>query len=85
MYKDRESTFQELSIRDKSVSVHYKESVHYGSETIVHLGPKMWELVPQKIKDSESINILKSNIKLWKPKNCPCRLCKLYLPQIEFL
>ena len=37
--------------------------VCYGSETISFIGPKIWELLPSNIKDSENLNILKSNIK----------------------
>ena len=37
---------------------------HYGAETIFYLGPKRWDLLPKNIKDSENINIFKSNIKL---------------------
>ena len=42
-------------------------TVHCGSETIAYLGPKILDLVPRKIKDSEDIDIFKSNSKLWKP------------------
>ena len=34
-------------------------SVHYGSEAISYLGPKIWDLLPKNIKDSENINIFK--------------------------
>ena len=40
--------------------IRYIKTVHCGSETIPYLGPKMWDLVPQKIDDSENINIFKS-------------------------
>ena len=61
------------------------KSVYYGSETIPFLGPKIWELLPSSIKDSENLNIFKLNIKSWKPENCPCRLCKLYITDIRFI
>ena len=61
------------------------KSVYYGSETISFLGPKMWELLPSNIKDSENLNIFKSNIKSWKPENCPCRLCRLYIGDTGFI
>ena len=38
-----------------------------------------------KIKDSENVNIFKSNIKSWKPENCPCRLCRLYAVDLRFI
>ena len=45
--------------------------VYYGLETITSLAPKIWDLVTQKIKDSENINTFKSNIKLSKPNDYP--------------
>ena len=41
--------------------------------------------MPENIKDSEYVNNFKSNIKSWIPEICPCRLCKVYLPQIGFI
>ena len=34
---------------------------HYGLGTTAYLGPKIWDLVLQKIKAWENINIFKSN------------------------
>ena len=59
--------------------------VYYGLETISFLDPKIWELLPSDIKDSENLNIIKSNIKSLKPENCPCRLCRLYIGDIGFI
>ena len=27
----------------------------------------------------------KSKIKTWKPENCPCKLCKIYIQRISYL
>ena len=59
--------------------------VCYGSETISFIGPKIWELLQSNIKDSENLNILKSNIKSWKPENYPCRLCRLCIADVGFI
>ena len=61
------------------------KSVYYGSETISFLGPKIWEHLPNNIKNSENLNIFRSSIKSWKPENYPCRLCRLYIPDIGFI
>ena len=61
------------------------KSVYYDSETISFIGPKIWELLPSNINDSEDLNIIKSNIKSWKPENCPCRFCRLYIADTEFI
>lgn len=53
------------------------KTVHYGFEIIVPLHPI--RLAHQKIKDSENINVFKSNIEHWKPENCQSCFRKLYL------
>ena len=60
-------------------------SVHHGTESLSFLGPKIWELVPEDTKQSESLKIFKNNIKKWVPSRCPCRLCHIYLQNIGFL
>ena len=53
-------------------------TVTYGTESLAHLGPKIWAIVPDDIKSITSLKSFKTNIKRWNPSNCPCRLCKLY-------
>ena len=55
------------------------KSVTFGSETLSHLAPKIWELVPVEIKNVDSVASFKRAIKKWKPTNCPCRLCRPYV------
>ena len=61
------------------------KTVHFGSETLSHLAPKIWELVPEEIKKLESVASFKNAIKKWKPANCPCRLCRTYIFQVGFV
>ena len=58
------------------------KTVHYG---VRYLGPKIWELVPNNIKYSNSLSKFKKLIKSWKPETCPCRLCKTYIAQVGFI
>ena len=39
------------------------KSVNNSTETISYLAPKIWEQVPDKIKNSSSLNIFKLKIK----------------------
>ena len=59
-------------------------TVHYGSESISFLGPKMWNILPDRLKNTNSIEAFKMKIKKWKPENCPCRLCKVYVHNVGF-
>ena len=61
------------------------KSVRYGEETLRSLGPKVWHILPSDIKSSQNLVIFKTRIKLWIPKNCPCRLRKPYIVNLGFL
>ena len=58
---------------------------HYGIESLTHFGPKIWAQVPDDIKYSDSLEIFKNKIKLWKPISCPCRLCKTYITNLGYV
>ena len=56
--------------------------MRYG--TISFRAPKIWELVAQNIKESSTVNKFKSSIKQWKSVGCTRRLCKTYIPGLQF-
>ena len=62
----------------RSEASHFKrenvKSTHYGIQSVRHLGLKIWNIVPQNIIESNSLNEFKSLIKFWKPDTCPCIL-----------
>ena len=57
----------------------------YGIGSIRVLGPKIWNLVPDEIKLVGNLNIFKDRIKKWKIVNCPCRLCKVFIPGVGYM
>ena len=61
------------------------KSMRYGTESISSLAPKIWEILPNEIKDSDTLQIFKAKTKKWVPVECPCRLCKIFLPQVGFI
>ena len=60
-------------------------TVHYGTETIRILGPKIWELIPNEIKESSSISSFKTKIKDWTTEECPRSLCNIFIHNPGFL
>ena len=128
VYKDDNSSFDELLIKNNSFTIHerniqilaielYKVSyglspkimhlilpvnsdsnypgkntfmtsniktVHWGSETLAHLGPKIWSIVPNEMKKF-SLSKFTKKIKMWKPIKCPCRICKTYVHGLGFV
>ena len=61
------------------------KNANYGLENMRGLGPKIWEILPNDLKNKESVHSFKIAIKRWKPESCPCRLCKTYLENIGYL
>ena len=60
------------------------KTVSWGTETLSHLGPKIWEIVPKDIKKF-SLSKFTKKIRKWKPIACPCRLCKTYIQGVGFM
>ena len=61
------------------------KTVHYGSETLRSLGPKLWNILPSNIKNSTDLVAFKTNIKRWIPTKFPYRLCKQYQSGLGFI
>ena len=59
-------------------------TAHFETDTITNLGPKIWKLVPDEIKNASSLLFFKSRIKTWTTDNCPCRLCKTFVKDLGF-
>ena len=64
---------------------HNPKSVHFGSETLRALGPKIWNIILYEIKNSPSLALFKRKIKDWVPKKCPCRLCLKYVEGFGYI
>ena len=83
IFVERKSNY---SLRGNNVLTRRRvNSVRYGAETVSFLAPKIGDILPIDIKDSESLDIFKRKIKKWIPSECPCRLCKTYVPQVGFI
>ena len=61
------------------------KSVYHGTESISYLGPKIWDILSEKLKNIDNLGHFKKEITPWKPDNCACRLCKVYIESAGFL
>ena len=57
-------------------------SVWHDTESVSYPGQKMWDLVPNEIKEFESPNAFKFKIKRRTPEEFSCRACKIYIGQV---
>ena len=63
----------------------FVRTVYHGTESISYLGPRIWDIVQAKMKNANSLNSFKAQIKKWLPFNCPCRICKSCINGVGFL
>ena len=47
----------------------------YGEKSLRILGPKIWNALPDNIKNSTSLAIFKNLIKTWAGPICTCNMC----------
>ena len=61
-----------------SEATHFKrenvKTTHYGIQSVRYLRPKIWDMMPNNIKNCSSLNKFKNSINSWKPNEVPCRL-----------
>ena len=79
--EDKHYNFRQIS----QFIVRHVNCVFNGSESVSHMGPKVWELTPSERKQVSSISMLKNKTKSWKPQECPCTICKCYIDGAGFI
>ena len=67
-FEEKESYNLRSGIHLASRNTH---TAHFGTDTISSLGPKLWKLIPDKIKHAPTLTVFKAEIKSWTTKNCP--------------
>ena len=60
------------------------KSVYKGTESLSFLGAKIWDILPDTYKYMPDLNSVKLALKRWRPVNCPCRICKVYIANVGF-
>ena len=57
----------------------------YGLDTISFHRCRLWQALPNDIKQSETLSSFKRRIKVWKGVECNWRLCRPFEAQVGFL
>ena len=71
--KERDIYHSDFPFKSQNV-----RTVIYSTQSLRDLGPKIWSLAPENFKKLTTLIEFKRQIRRWKPKDCPCRLCKNY-------
>ena len=64
--------------RHPEFRIRLTRTVYHGSESILYLGPKIWDILPASFKEAVLLNVK------WVPQRiaCPCRLCQNCIPGV---
>ena len=73
------------SSKKRTLGSRHIRTLHFGSETLSHLALKIWDLLPEWVKNLEPVASFKNAIEKWKPANCACYLCRTYIFQVGFV
>ena len=60
-------------------------SVYNGTGSVSFLGPIIWDLIPNELKDIGNPAASKKAMEKWSTEKCPCRLCKVYISNVGFI
>ena len=47
--------------------------------------PQIWNLIPERVRELETLNKFKKEIKKWKCDVCPCRMYRTYIQRVGFV
>ena len=61
------------------------QSARFGVDAIAFRCSHLWKKVPISIKDSSSLEMSKSKIKLWSCNDCPRNLCKRFIANVGYI
>ena len=83
MFTRRENPYNLRNFRE--FEMERKRTVKYGTESITYRSPQLWDLLPEDLKQMSSLSQFKKEVRQWICSNCPCRLCKRFVPNVGFL
>ena len=81
--KDGSGSFR--CITKSNYEIPITKTISYGLESIRYLGPKIWKLIPDELKELKSLELFKLKVKSLKFDNCPCKLCKNYIHGVGYI
>ena len=63
---------------------HIPTSNRYRLNSIPYKANQLWNLLPGNLKSFPSLTLFKNEIEFWQCHNCPCNICKSYVPNLGY-
>ena len=83
LFKERTLNYQLRN--ERSWELPRAKTVNFGKESLRYRGILTWDLLPNDLKNEESLASFRKKIRNWKPQGCTCRLCNSYIYNLGFL
>ena len=74
--EDRYNLIQVSKFSRQIIKIVYDRIVY---DNFLFLRTKIWNILSGKLRNMENLENIQREIRTWKPNNCPCRLCKVYI------
>ena len=78
-----------ISSNTRKISKFYKpvnpRTSKNGLDSLRCLGLKLWDILPDEIKNATSLSAFTTMIKKWESIKCPCKLCLAYVKNLWYL
>ena len=60
-------------------------TVFYDANSIRYFESVIWNSLPHDLRNICDFDLFKTTIRRWKPVDCPCKLCKIYLGSLGLI
>ena len=57
----------------------------YGTDTIAYKAAQIWSTLLKRYKNLPSLDLFKSEIKIWHCSDCPCNNCRIFVDGVGFI
>ena len=75
----------QYDLRNKnSLGIPNARTTSYGIETVRYLGQKLWQTLPHRIRESQSLTAFKKDLRTHNI-GCDCRLCRTFISGLGFI
>ena len=75
MFERRNNTYNLRNFEEFAMK--RKRTLNMGLETLNYRSPQLWSILPENLRQINSLVQLKESVRKWGCTDCPCRLCKL--------
>ena len=83
-YFKNKNTDLQFTVTDRFCET-LRQCTTFGLTSLSYFTLKVWDMIPLEIKNINSLQKFKTEIKKWTPEKCSCYLCFPYIQNLGFI